>query len=213
MKPPNKNLLNNNLYMNKQKGFIKILLIAIAIIAVAVFVYMRMVSKTEIIPSNITDDKTGISFQSNEKDSTADWKIYRNDKYGFEVKYPNNFVASRQTEDSLYLSSNQSCFEKRKLASPGYVGEGCLHPTVLVRDGRVVEEGVGVARDIIKIDGLNGERIINQSNKTGDEYASITIEFEKGGKWYVFNIINNPVDNKIAKDTIDKILSTFKFTK
>lgn len=199
--------------MNKQKGFVKILLVIVAIIAVVAFVYMRMGFRTDIISNNITDNKTNSSLQSSEKDITADWKTYRNDKYGFEVKYPNNFVASRQTEDSLYLSSNQSCFEKRKLASPGYVGKGCLHPTVLVRDGRVVEEGVGVTRDIIKINGLNGERIINQSNKTGDEYASITIEFEKGGKWYVFNIINNPVDNKIAKDTIDKILSTFKFTK
>ena len=70
-----------------------------------------------------------------------------------------------------------------------------------------------MVREVVKIGEMNGERIINQHNKVGDEYASITVQFEKSGKWYIFNIINNAVDNKIARDTIDKILSTFKFIK
>ena len=76
--------------MKNQKGFIKILLIIIAIIAVVLFVYMRTGNKTETIPRNITDNKIDSGFQASEKDITADWKTYRNDKYGFEVKYPGN---------------------------------------------------------------------------------------------------------------------------
>ena len=57
--------------MKKQKGFVKILLIIIAIIAIAVFVYIRMGSRTDIIPSNITDNKTSSSLQNSDKDITA----------------------------------------------------------------------------------------------------------------------------------------------
>ena len=57
--------------MKKQKGFTKILLIIIAVIAVAVFVYARMGSRTEIIPSNITDNKASSSFQNISSESNA----------------------------------------------------------------------------------------------------------------------------------------------
>src|SRR3989344_9530509 len=54
--------------MVNQKRFIKILLITIVIIVVVLFV-IRMVYQ-------------------NKKDITADWKVYKNEKYGLEIKHP-----------------------------------------------------------------------------------------------------------------------------
>src|SRR3989344_6957614 len=92
--------------MKNKKGFIKILLIIIAIIAVALFVYIRMGYKTETIPSNITDNKTDSSSQASDKDITADWKIYRNDQYGFEVDYPANIFQLDKNTNTLSHTLN-----------------------------------------------------------------------------------------------------------
>ena len=199
--------------MPNQKGFSKIAIIIIVLILIggAYFVFSKKDRSVSIQDTENKDDQSSQS--SVESLSVGNWKTYKNDKYGLDVKYPENFVVSRQTDSSLYLASDQSCFDKIKKASPGYVEKGCSYYLMLIQDNKIIEEGVGVVREVVKISGLSGEKIINQSSKTGDEYASITIQFEKGNKWYIFNVINNMSDNHIAKDTMDKILSTFKFTK
>ena len=99
--------------MKKQKGFIKIVLIIIAIIAVALFVYIRMGYRTEVIPSNVTDNESSSSFQNSEKEITAEWEIYRNDKYGFEVEYPANiFLLDKNTNTLSHTLKN---FHKYKM--------------------------------------------------------------------------------------------------
>jgi hypothetical protein len=59
-----------------QKGFTNILLIVIVISLVGTGVYFALVKKQEPVPQQIT---------------TKDWKTYRNEKYGFEVKYPSEW--------------------------------------------------------------------------------------------------------------------------
>lgn len=77
------------------------MLVIIAIIAVALIVYVKMGYRTETVPNSITSDKNIKNLQNNEKDLIVDWKTYKNDKYGFEVKYPPNMTAKNMP--AVYL--------------------------------------------------------------------------------------------------------------
>ena len=46
----------------------------------------------------------GQCFAGTVKDDAAAWKIYRNEKYGFEVKYPQNFLTGEKEEKTSKIS-------------------------------------------------------------------------------------------------------------
>jgi len=46
------------------------------------------------------------------KDETADWKVYRKEKYGFEIKYPNDWDSPIESGDTDALTGNYSGFFK-----------------------------------------------------------------------------------------------------
>lgn len=51
------------------------------------------------------------------KDETSDWKTYKNDKYGYEVKYPNNWAGIETSPITNYASFTS---EKRDMAQAGF---------------------------------------------------------------------------------------------
>ena len=71
-----------------QKGFIKILIIAIVVAIIGTIGYFILVKKSPVIPPNGQESYIPSGKKITPADETADWRTYRNEKYGFEVKYP-----------------------------------------------------------------------------------------------------------------------------
>jgi len=87
-----------------------IIIVAVAVIAVGgVFAY-QYYQNSQIPMTNIQSNPNN---QIQVKDETADWKTYKNDQYGFEIKYPeSNF---EQINDKAKVSSDPTFSESNEL--------------------------------------------------------------------------------------------------
>ena len=92
-------LMNQKVMPADRQGFTNILVIILVVAVAAVAGYFVLVEKLlapviteqpeqqQAVPS-VTDDA---SPSVSPPDATANWKTYRNEEYGFEFEYPNNW--------------------------------------------------------------------------------------------------------------------------
>ena len=214
--------------MKNQKGFVKILLVVIAIIAVVLFVYMRMGNKTETIPSDITDNKIDSGFQASEKDITADWKIYKNDQYGFELKYPENiFKLDKNTNTLSHMLNNFHKYSAKDGSDLGLASDisivfkkendkGCnwLETGLGLKSIGVVFEFKNI-KGVKYETGAEGEGVVYYCVKNKDNQNVFLIE-----RWFLSASYSTDlpkqgdyIDSGKQEEIFNRILSTFKFTK
>ena len=75
--------------MNNQKGFANIVLIVVIVAIIAVGGYFVFVKKSEPITQQPTPTTTqNPTPTATPKNETANWEVYRNEKYGIEFKHP-----------------------------------------------------------------------------------------------------------------------------
>jgi hypothetical protein len=83
-----------------QKGFANIILVVVIIILAGAVGYFALIKKSEPMAQQSptptsTQTKTPVSPTPAPKDKTANWKTYTNAQYGFEFKYPANYVVTK----------------------------------------------------------------------------------------------------------------------
>ena len=88
--------------MNNQKGFANIILVIVIVVLVGAVGYFSFVKKSEPIAQQPTPTPTQTNTPTKNptptqtpKDEIASWKTYGNDQYGFEFKYPANYVVTK----------------------------------------------------------------------------------------------------------------------
>ena len=88
--------------MSNQKGFSKVAIIIIVLILIggAYFVFSK---RDKNIPAQNNENQNSQSSQSSVKDlSLGNWKTYRNDQYGFEVKYPERYKIKETSYNDIF---------------------------------------------------------------------------------------------------------------
>lgn len=183
-------------------------------------------SKTTVTPSTTTSIVTPTSTFSPELtaeqdatlDSTSGWKTYTNTELGIEFKYPNSWNSFSQVDKVIAFSDNNE--------------EGMSQLEGILADFSIKNNTVC---DITKLFESKGPISAKFGNCTQDslmttkDYVLITFTFipnenipteilyakgfavKKADKVYIFNMESFNKEN-INTITLDKILSTFKFT-
>jgi len=195
--------------MKTQKGistFFAILVVGIiAIMGFAVFYSYQYIW--------VPEEETTISQTKTLEDETANWKVYRNEEGGYEVKYPSNFVTS--ITNCYQYKTGEEVAMKDKMA-------------VKIQDD---EEGIYVLicsflvnyKEISKSDGAgpilidNHKSLIDKFVIRGGGRAYYYIERNDNSSVFIDSFWAYPKDTyddnalKPKEEIVDKIISTFRF--
>lgn len=159
-------------------------------------------------------------------DETSNWKDYKNEEFGYELKIPNDFYDPISFANSGNPIDSSKCFEKEKDKCGFQVHFG-------VQD----MENFDIASENDDLDYVYSLHIGNEStyseknkeNYAFNEFPALQynntkkdsryergIIVKKGSKYFVINMYihgDGSFDKGIVDDLFPKILSTFKFTK
>lgn len=183
-----------------------IIIVAIAIIGGgAVFYYTREVQPTTQMQQNT----------ETENNQTADWKTYTNTQYEFEFQYPKGWIIN----DNLTLNtcclnvSNYDLLKKQnqfldngeiKIQIAHYTKQASITLIDFVASQTYIESSIKATYlENIDIAGIQAVK----SNLTGDGIYYLPKSQIEG---IAITIFSNPQDS--FKNTVNQILSTFKFT-
>lgn len=205
-----------------QKGFANIVLVVVVIILAGVAGYFALVLVKKSEPKICTEeakvcpDGTTVgrvppmceftacpTVTSILKDETSDWKIYRNEEYGFEVKYPANFpIRTGRGGEIFTLQVNAAPIPAADMGGPAkYLRIGAEPVRSLFKCPQTPAETVNIS-------GVATPKCL-----IPDSYFSpgtgLLLQINYRGYSYFFNADLYDV-NQV---TVDKILSTFKFIK
>ncbi len=140
-------------------------------------------------------------------DSTADWKTYTDDKRGFLLKYPTDFIIS-ECKNGFHLFELSSKFKSSEFCETPPIGAISLdYSKSQLTTGFEKSEEYKVTETSITIDGIKAQKQVVEKLKDapGPDYAVYVLFSNKD---YFYNIT---LRDQYAEDIYNQILSTFKF--
>ncbi len=153
-----------------------------------------------------------ISFSLNE---TADWKTYRNEEYGFEVKYPEDWkiitktVRSTGTEIEFYKNKDTKISIRSGFRYSQNLGRNySLEEWITESKEAIKKYQLNLKEEEIKIDNVQATKL---SYRNTQDLTTYEIYTQKEGLMYEIIVLFNSSNENIYNQTFNQILSTFKF--
>ncbi len=142
-------------------------------------------------------------------EGTEDWKTYRSEEFGFEIKYPEGWEVEERRETPPWWVTLKPTKNSRSHLQISPLSMGGMNP---LNDGSVPkEETVFAGRQAVKHT-VTAEKVDPEFR--GDYYFAVRIRELSGTVWEsengIFYLVDK--DDERLRGVFDQILSTFKFT-
>lgn len=149
-------------------------------------------SASYLLTSLISFDTKKSEKVTTESSVTSDWKIYRNEEYGFELNYP--------TELEFVINNNEGT---------DFAGSFAIDDKYEVGKILALHFDINPKEEIITCDDTQLIKKINHNIEMTyiNSCNQVHVYFQNKGNFWVFTNYDYP------RDSFDQILSTFKFTK
>lgn len=144
---------------------------------------------------------------------TADWKTYKNEEYGYEIKYPKDWMLDEGRKEAVTINSPENEKFHKKIESGEVYGEGYMRDIKIIYYNSIPGDTFD---EFVKRELIGSLNPVNFAGQNAYEaimghfgaYHSILIE--KNNHLYIIQFGNREDKSKLTK-TDNQILSTFKF--
>lgn len=139
----------------------------------------------------------------------VDWKTYRNEKYGFEFRYPTEWIASADKVQSVDYKADHGLLE----GADFFITINPTNKQTLEQISEQTKKDQPNAH-ISKLEFLGFDALlvsIPSNQEMGQYWPSKTIYFEKEGNTYSLTSETYGPKMDLYRILLDQILSTFKF--
>lgn len=186
--------VNSQLPSSGTSKMLLVLIIIVFIVLVGIISYTLGTRKTQtVVQSNqIAVSPTTPQSSPTPIDETANWKVYKNEKYAYELKYPTSFN-TKEYGDYTQLTD-------------GVIG------LIVINYNTGVDQQI-LNTEQIKIGGENAKKYNHILEKFPNQVGFIIIQFSHNNKEFTITIqsLNQKPLSEDQIKTVDQILSTFKF--
>ncbi len=210
---------------DKQKKIILWIIVAVLGIIMAFFWFNSAAKRISKLGEGFKDIKLPQienripAVETEQKNETADWKTYTNEKYGFEIKYPNKWyfkeIERGIVEGGIYFSqylpeeeSGGTVFTNESLNIS--INQPAPQDSLLEFIENYLNLSASIKFEIenIKIDGIDAIKIkvVCDGVGCGNPHWFVI----KNNNVYIFS---SGLSSKNEIDIYEKMISTFKFTK
>lgn len=200
------------------KKSIIIILEICAIIVVSVFCYAVFVEQESDIPVQPVVNDDAVDNKINEDDITKDWQVYRNEEFGYEIKYPSDWICDDKSLSLLMFYDPVAQNQKR-------INGGSLIQGAKMEIYSEKRNSQLSLKDYVNTHHSENVQILEEKEITINNIKAIQRKgkhwtttmatyFQKDSIFYMI-VIYIPQESSETKyiESYNQILSTFKFIK